>query len=390
MMTRKAHELGMASTVYRNASGLPNDEQVTTAHDLALLGRAVEERFPKYFRYFSTHEFEYAGEVIGNHNHLLGRIDGVDGIKTGYTRGSGFNLLTSVHRDGRSLIAVVMGGRTAGARDRIMENLIGDHIVEASTVHTAAMVANAESDAPAPTAAEQSPRARPLVVAANVPTYVPTAGAAAQEAEGDNSEDDDKPALRVAALTPAAEPRQTAVVRPAAAPQKKPVSAETASERRVVAQSATAPAREERTSAALGWVKGPEAVKGSKAVVAPTPPAKPKALEAAARSDSMPAQTTAASRSLDKAEEASAAPTAKGWMIQIGATDDASKASALLSKARAQSIGSLAAAKPVTEKVQKGDGTFYRARFAGLDSASAESACRSLKRNGFACFASRD
>ena len=111
MMTRKAHALGMTNTVYRNASGLPNDEQVTTARDLTILARSLEERFPRYFKYFSTREFDYAGETIGNHNHLLGRVDGVDGIKTGYTRASGFNLLTSVHRDGRSLIAVVMGGR---------------------------------------------------------------------------------------------------------------------------------------------------------------------------------------------------------------------------------------------------------------------------------------
>ena len=113
MMTRKAHALGMTNTLYRNASGLPNDEQVTTARDLTILARSLEERFPRYFKYFSTPEFDYEGEAIGNHNHLLGRVDGVDGIKTGYTRASGFNLLTSVHRDGRSLIAVVMGGRSA-------------------------------------------------------------------------------------------------------------------------------------------------------------------------------------------------------------------------------------------------------------------------------------
>ena len=73
MMTRKAHALGMSSTVYRNASGLPNDEQVTTARDLTILASSLEDRFPRYFRYFSTAEFDYAGEVIGNHNHLLGR-----------------------------------------------------------------------------------------------------------------------------------------------------------------------------------------------------------------------------------------------------------------------------------------------------------------------------
>ena len=162
MMTRKAHALGMSSTVYRNASGLPNDEQVTTARDLSILGRSLEERFPRYFKYFSTREFEYAGQTIGNHNHLLGRVDGVDGIKTGYTRASGFNLLTSVHRDGRSLVAVVMGGRSAGARDRIMENLIDDHIAEASTVRTATMVA----EAPAPRSRPRPRRSRRRAVPA--------------------------------------------------------------------------------------------------------------------------------------------------------------------------------------------------------------------------------
>ena len=159
MMTRKAHELGMSSTLYRNASGLPNDEQVTTAHDLTILGRSLEERFPRYFHYFSTAEFDYDGEVIGNHNHLLGRVDGVDGIKTGYTRASGFNLLTSVHRDGRSLIAVVMGGRSAAGRDRIMQNLIADHLAEASTARTATAIADAAPDPSAPVREEQPVRA---------------------------------------------------------------------------------------------------------------------------------------------------------------------------------------------------------------------------------------
>src|SRR5271170_1922115 len=148
MMTRKAHALGMSRTIYRNASGLPNDEQITTARDLTVLARATEERFPKYFHYFSTHEFDYSGEIIGNHNHLLGRVDGVDGIKTGHTRASGFNLLTSVHRDGRSLVAVVMGGRSAGSRDATMESLIATHIAEATTAHTATMIADASTPEP--------------------------------------------------------------------------------------------------------------------------------------------------------------------------------------------------------------------------------------------------
>ena len=102
MMTRKAQALGMAHTVYRNASGLPNDEQVTTARDQALLGRAIQERFPRYYKYFSTRTFEFRGESIGNHNHLLGSVDGVDGIKTGYVSASGLNIPTSVRLLGES------------------------------------------------------------------------------------------------------------------------------------------------------------------------------------------------------------------------------------------------------------------------------------------------
>jgi D-alanyl-D-alanine carboxypeptidase len=141
MMTRKAHALGMIHTIYRNASGLPNDEQVTTAREQALLGRAVQERFPRYYRYFSTSSFTYHGETMSNHNHLLGRVEGVDGIKTGYTQASGFNLVTSVHRNNHHIVAVVLGGSSAGARDAKMRSLIEEHIARAATQRTAPLIA---------------------------------------------------------------------------------------------------------------------------------------------------------------------------------------------------------------------------------------------------------
>ena len=114
----------MTSTTYVNASGLPDDIQVTTAKDQALLGRAIQERFPRYYKYFSIQAFVYRGETMRNHNHLLGPVEGVDGIKTGYTRASGFNLITSVHRDGRHIIAVVLGGKSSSERDAHMRKLI--------------------------------------------------------------------------------------------------------------------------------------------------------------------------------------------------------------------------------------------------------------------------
>ncbi len=137
LMTQKARALGMSRTTYVNASGLPDDDQITTARDQALLGRAIQERFPRYYKYFSTPEFVYHGREMRNHNHLLGEVGGVDGIKTGYTRASGFNLVTSVHRDGRYIVAVVLGGHSAGERDARMRELISTHIREASLRHIA-------------------------------------------------------------------------------------------------------------------------------------------------------------------------------------------------------------------------------------------------------------
>ncbi|WP_306119959.1 MULTISPECIES: D-alanyl-D-alanine carboxypeptidase [unclassified Roseitalea] len=132
MMTRKARALGMKSTTFRNASGLPNSGQVTTARDMARLGIALQEHFPDKFRYFSTRSFEYAGTTHRNHNRLLGRIKGVDGIKTGYIRASGFNLVTSVNTGGRSIVAVVMGGRTGASRNAQMEKLVAEYLPRAS------------------------------------------------------------------------------------------------------------------------------------------------------------------------------------------------------------------------------------------------------------------
>ncbi len=133
----------MSKTVYQNASGLPNDDQVTTARDQSMLGRAIQERFPRYYKYFSTRSFTFRGQSIGNHNHLLGRVEGVDGIKTGYIRASGFNLVTSVHRGNRYLVAVVMGGNSASSRDARMRELISEKISLASIKRSTPMVAEA-------------------------------------------------------------------------------------------------------------------------------------------------------------------------------------------------------------------------------------------------------
>ncbi|MFZ5781492.1 MAG: D-alanyl-D-alanine carboxypeptidase family protein [Pseudomonadota bacterium] len=124
MMTSKARQLGMSSTVFRNASGLPNREQVTTARDMARLAFALMRDFPHYYGVFAVQSYPYRGRVLENHNRMLGSYDGADGLKTGYTNASGFNLVMSAMRDNRRLIGVVMGGDSASQRDRHMADLM--------------------------------------------------------------------------------------------------------------------------------------------------------------------------------------------------------------------------------------------------------------------------
>ncbi|MEM0908562.1 MAG: D-alanyl-D-alanine carboxypeptidase [Pseudomonadota bacterium] len=124
-MTKTARRLGMKSTTFRNAHGLPNERQMTTARDMARLGVAVQRDFPQYYGVFQTRTFNYGKRRYRNHNKLLGTVQGVDGIKTGYIRASGFNLVTSVRRNGKHIVAVVMGGRSGASRNAHMKDLIG-------------------------------------------------------------------------------------------------------------------------------------------------------------------------------------------------------------------------------------------------------------------------
>ncbi len=135
MMTNKARQLGMSSTVFRNASGLPNREQVTTARDMARLAYALMRDFPHYYSVFSVQSYPYRGRILENHNRMLGSYEGADGLKTGYTNASGFNLVMSAMRDNRRLIGVVMGGDSASQRDRQMADLMDRGFASAQAMH---------------------------------------------------------------------------------------------------------------------------------------------------------------------------------------------------------------------------------------------------------------
>lgn len=155
-MTATARRLGMRNTSYQNANGLPNPGQITTARDLAILGLAIQRQFPTYYRYFSTRSFRYKGQTITNHNRLMSQMAGIDGIKTGYIRASGFNLVSSIKRGNKRLVAVVMGGTSARARDQHMAELLNRYLPDAQPMQRDVVVAGLQGSrgdvgtAPAP------------------------------------------------------------------------------------------------------------------------------------------------------------------------------------------------------------------------------------------------
>jgi D-alanyl-D-alanine carboxypeptidase len=374
-MTRKAHALGMTHTLYRNASGLPDPEQVTTARDLTILGRAIQDRFPRYYRYFQTPAFRYAGAVHRNHNKLLGRIAGVDGIKTGYTRASGFNLLTSARTGDRHIVAAVLGGRSGAIRDRIMASLVQTNLPRAyAGARTAPMVAEA-SERPRPAVVAEPQRARQE---AQVDTTAATTPATRPNRQPlDINGVRPVAAAASAGTTPNGSPKS--ITGPQTLPQ--PLPAATQAYASVEPSPPARPAEPMRESAStpIQKIEGrlPEGVLArAEPVSKPESIAKAEMPDPQARRDTIP--------------RLSASPSVAGWVIQLGAMDDEDKARSILEEARQHSHGALKKAAPFTEKIVRDGTTLFRARFSGFDEAdSAQEACRVLKQSGFACFATR-
>ncbi|MBA3756688.1 MAG: D-alanyl-D-alanine carboxypeptidase [Nitrosomonas sp.] len=148
MMTDKARKLGMRSTTFRNASGLPNNEQKTTARDMATLSMRLMKDFPQHYHYFSTQSFSYKGITYNSHNRMVRNTHGVDGLKTGFIRASGFNVATSAKRGNRRVVAVVMGGPTATSRDQHTAQLLDRSFTRGNAIQLAKNNGNALDGAP--------------------------------------------------------------------------------------------------------------------------------------------------------------------------------------------------------------------------------------------------
>ncbi|MDA9543727.1 peptidase M15 [Bradyrhizobium sp. CCBAU 45321] len=450
MMTRKARSLGMSRTVYRNANGLPNDEQVTTARDQATLGRAIQERFPRYYRYFATSTFNWRGQSIRNHNRLLGSVEGVDGIKTGYTRASGFNLVSSIRRGNRHLIGVVLGGRSGGSRDAIMRNLLAENLDKGATVRTVAAVterngteANIDvadaSDMPArpalpvQAATAPAPEAAPSRLAARLSTLA-AATAAMPPAHSKPEARPTESKVEPAPLTNGVISSQPLSIIPGSSEPMKPVRVKTVQVKagavkvasaapaqggvQVVAPpvTSTVPPRSDvaETSGAVvaraDLINKPEAVsqpEAPKAEMARTElPRQPAGfgtgngilgvLPAATAATPAPAAPKLASadptpQPIQMSATAKPAVTHSGWIVQVGALESENEAQQRIDAARNSARGLLSKADPFTEPVvAKDNRKLYRARFAGLERDQAEAVCRTLKRAEISCITVRN
>lgn len=442
MMTRKARSLGMSRTVYRNANGLPNDEQVTTARDQATLGRAIQERFPRYYRYFATSTFNWRGQSIRNHNHLLGSVEGVDGIKTGYTRASGFNLVTSMRRGNRHLIGVVLGGRSGGSRDAIMRNLLAENLDKGATTHTVAAVTERNgadaaeiadaSDTPArsapQTAAAPAPEAAPSRLAARLSTLA-AATAAVPPAPPKPEVRPTESKIEPAPLTNGVISSQPLSIIPGSSEPMKPVRVKTVQVKAGAVKVASAAPTQVAPQTTSTIAARSDMAETSGAVVAradlinkPEIVSQPEAPKAEIARTEMPRQptgfgtgngilgvlpaATAAAPAPAAAKLASVDPapqpiqmsattrpvvTHSGWIVQVGALESENEAQQRIDAARSSARGLLSKADPFTEPVvAKDNRKLYRARFAGLERDQAEAVCRALKRADISCITVRN
>ncbi|MBP1850318.1 D-alanyl-D-alanine carboxypeptidase [Rhizobium halophytocola] len=334
MMTAKARQLGMARTTFVNASGLPDDRQITTARDMSTLGIALMRDYPKEYALFATKNFAFRGRTIHGHNNLMYRYKGMDGIKTGYTNASGFNLVSSVERGNARVVGVIMGGRTAASRDKLMERLVNAYIGRASggsqlvaATHSAgSRLAKLGDDVPVPT----TRRSAVAAVNAMSASTVPVPGGRYDTAYAEDGAEVELVTNSISSSSDDIAPMPANPVLPSA-----PSSASKSILRQI-----------NKTAAKT------QAVSTQNVVVASEP-----------------------------------APV-DGWQIQVAASDDRDALVRLLGEVQDKFSGPLRGMKPYTPAVTSGGSTLYRARFVGFNSKkSAWDACEALKKHKQACLA---
>ncbi len=349
LMTRKARELGMPNTTFRNASGLPDPGQTTTARDMVTLGLRLQDDFPRHYRLFSTRTFSFNGKTYRNHNTLLARYKGTDGIKTGYTRASGFNLVSSVRRDGKHVVAAVFGGDSARERNTKMQSLLSSGLAKAS---------------------RQVTRKPALVARAPQPARA-------------------KPQRQVAEAAPPTEPPPTSPASPRSVRERDTAIA--VAKVRAVRIGMQAPAPAEPNEPAPHAAEPVFAVAGASMPAASSPTPFPRFVPetGALQPSTLQEQAAHLERTqpapVRAPQQVAARSAPRGpFEIQIGAYGDSAEAERSMSAARQRAGGMLDDYRAVTVPVQ--NGKLYRARFRGFDATAANATCTRLKSLQIDCF----
>lgn len=359
MMTKRARELGMTSTVFKNASGLPNAEQKTTARDMLKLALHLQDHFPQHYKLFSTRTFTYRGRRYRNHNALLRRYRGADGIKTGYTRASGFNLVSSVRRDGKHVVAVVFGGKSARVRNAKMRSILNKALAKASRRKTRKPVLVARAKSLSPPHPRPAARKAPAVAASKPTPSTPQLRGTAQ------------PSITVANVRPipmrsgtrgnANQPEEVDNGQTIANPAYRPATASNRNENAVA-----------RFAPPIGLL--------SRGLPPSTLQAQASALEHTSSASPQPSAEPARNN---------AAVASGPFQIQIGAYIAPADAERQMALARQRSGSLLNPYRAVAVPVQNGRRQLYRARFQGFERTAAYSTCASLRRLQIDCFVLR-
>lgn len=421
MMTQKARAIGMPKTTFRNASGLPNGGQVTTARDMAALSRSIMVRHPDYYRYFSRTSFTYRGVRYGNHNRLLKSYQGTDGIKTGYIRASGFNLAASVRRGNKHLVAVVMGGKSGKSRNAHMTNILSANLGKAVASRTpparppgvmvadlapplpprrpalphdltSMQIASIRKGAVEPSPADlvavaptPAPAPAPIVVAqaSAIAPVQPAPAATATPAPTDPSPTGEEQTTANGPLPPPIQlmPRGTIADARALATERLRSMQHMTMSNEVAAHTAPPP----QPAFAVASVAPAGLITGGRAPVSSAPATVPGVNPAlAAQPEGQGVAATSPSALKPTVLES---PFKDSWAIQIGAVGSEAEAWNLLEIAKNKAPDILANLHAFTEITNKDSQTFHRARFAGFkDSSSAKQACSALKKQSFGCF----
>lgn len=332
-MTRTARAIGMSKTTFKNASGLPNPAQVTTARDFATLSLRIQKDFPEYYPYFRISSFNYKGQTIRTHNRLLGRFQGTDGIKTGYVRASGFNLTTSAKRGNKRIVGVVMGGSSGGVRDKYMMTMLEKAFPKCVDGEMIAAAAGTSEGASVPDTklAIVLPKEKPVADKKGLDKKILVASIAGSPAPAEETNFEKLMANPDEISAPDTKVLEAKIEETTGASTKKP-------------DAATEPAPAKLPFEVKKEVKAP----AEKKVVAKADPS---------------------------------------WNIQIGAYPKKEEARLKLKEIRASGYKFLSGKQAITVQVQKGSKTVYRARFSGFTQKTARAACAQLSKKGLTCLA---